>query len=186
MTTEEKIKIFNQKWKMLISNIANSNFEHKKRKAIYLSGFYFTRAQVERHSNNYDCVVCYKDWEETTELPQLKERATKVIILKHELLNYCFNGWNKSDEIRELDRLYKECVEERKLLKEIYKKEVNQNEDPNDYLEEDPHLSYKDSGLLDIYERMSGVKKEKSRLLFEKTCVAILLKYMGLLKFYNS
>ena len=186
MTTEEKIQIFNEKWEKLILNIAHSNYEHKKKKAIRLSDFYFTRAQIERHSNNYDCIVCYKDWQVATELPLLNERATKIVILKQELLSYFLNGWNKSDEIKHFENILEECKLETKFLKEIYKKDTNPNEDPKDNLEENPRLLYKDSGLFEIYQRMQDSKKEKSRLLFEKTCVAILLKYMGLLKFYNS
>lgn len=183
MTTEEKIQIFNQKWKMFLSNITNSTLKHRRKKAIYLVGFYFTRAQIERHSNIFDCLVCFKDWSISGNFPQSNFRATKIVILKEDLLNYYLNGWNRNEEIKDLDNLYAECIKEKTLLRNLFKKYDNENVDDEDfYSAKNSHFLYNDSGLFEVYQRMQFCKKERARILYEKRCVAILLKYMGLTK----
>lgn len=111
----DKIELFNNKWDKLISVIKKSDTMHNKKRAIILSDFYFTRAKFQ---DEYNCIVCYKDWSNEVDVPHTNERATKVIILKHELLHYYLNGWNKQEEITNLTALYNEHLSNKRYLQD--------------------------------------------------------------------
>ena len=156
----EKLELFNSKWDKLIQVIGNSRKKHDGKNAVLLLDFYFTRAKVREE---FDCIVCYKDWSSEVDVPHTNQRATKVLILKHELLDYYLNGWNKTDEIKNLVELYNEHLSTKRYLQET-------------------RQFCESKEFLDACQGMRDCKRERDRLKHEKRCVSILLKYMGLTK----
>ena len=161
MTKEEKILLFNVNWEKLMCNIGESENKYDNKKAIKLSGFYFTRVCTEIDDKNYDCIICYKDWSNELHIPHTNQRATKVIILKRDLLDYFLNGWDRLDEIEYLSQVYKRHYGVKKYLQEncIY---------------------YETTQFLDACQGMRDCKRERDRIMYEKKCVEILLEYMEL------
>ena len=162
MNTEEKISLFNLMWNLLIFNIGNSRKRFRNKKAILLSDFYFTRAKLNQESKGYSCIVCYKNWEDSTVEPDRDIRRIKTVILRQELLNYFLNGWNKTEEVKSLLKIYHEYYQEK------------------EYLEETKQCW--NSTYYEVCKNLRHCKAEKDILMYEKKCVNILIKHMNLNK----
>ena len=163
MTLEKKKDIFDYKWDLLINKIHKNTQKHDNRKSIKINDFYITRAKVDKTSSNYDCLVCYKDWSQEVHVPATSCRPTRVIILKSELLDYYQNGWNKEDEITN------------------YEERCKQHFDTKKYLQKTQQFC-EEALFLQSCQGIRDCKRERLRLLHEKRCVKLLLKYFELLK----
>jgi hypothetical protein len=157
---KDKIELFNAQWDKLIKNIKESNVVHDRKKAIALSDFYITTAKFQ---DEYSCLVCYKDWTREVDVPTANARATRVVMLKKELLDYYLNGWKKMEELANLTALYNEHLSNKRYLQET-------------------RQFYASKEFLEACQGMRDCKREKTRLLHEQRCVALLLKHMGLNK----
>jgi len=162
MNIQEKEAKFYEAWNNLVILINNSKYKYYEKPAVRTKDFYFTLAKTTRRINGeYDCIVCYRNWDNEAFPPLKKNRADKTVILQKELLDYYLNGWDKKEELSLLQKIYSENLSDMNYLKKTKYCEADRLNRTN--------------------EEISKCLKENSRIFLEGTCVQILLKNMELI-----